>query len=290
MTGYGEAQTESDGLRIAVEVRTINNRYFKLTVRCSDGYSTLEPDIDAVVRTQIKRGSVQVSLRIDRQPSPEDYQLNVVALESYRSQLTELYQRWLMPGHVHPEWLLSLPGVVGDQGPRQPDLTQVWPVIKTTLHQAMVNLERMRRDEGLAMAAALRDNCQTILAELEEIRLRGPTVVDRYRTRLEERLRRTLDELQVGLAPADITRELAIFCDRCDISEEVVRLASHVDQFLNTLQSPEPSGRKLEFLSQEMFREANTIGSKSNDVEIAQRIIEVKTAIERIRELIQNVE
>ena len=133
-------------------------------------------------------------------------------------------------------------------------------------------------------------NCRTAAASLDQIERRAPLVVEEYRGRLFERLKRTLAEVDVTLDPAEVIKEVSLFADRSDISEEIVRLRSHLEQFLASMELPESSGRKLDFLTQEMFREANTIGSKANDVEIARHVIEIKTAVERIREMIQNIE
>src|SRR5262249_48007238 len=138
--------------------------------------------------------------------------------------------------------------------------------------------------------ADLTANCRAIAAELKQIAVRAPSVIDAYRVRLEERVRSALEEHQLALNPADLVREVAIFAERSDISEEIVRLESHLQQFDKFMASSESAGRKLEFLTQEMLREVNTIGSKSTDVEIARHVIEIKASIERLREMIQNVE
>ena len=140
------------------------------------------------------------------------------------------------------------------------------------------------------MSADLLANCRAAASALAEIERRSPLVVESYRARLAERLKRTLAELDVALEPADIIKEVSLFADRSDISEEIVRLRSHCEQFEAIVASPESSGRKLDFLTQEMIREANTIGSKASDVEISRQVIEIKSAVERIREMIQNVE
>ena len=140
------------------------------------------------------------------------------------------------------------------------------------------------------MAADLEANARTAAACLDVIQQRGPLVVVAYRARMEERLRKTLADFQIVLDPADLIKEVSLYGERIDISEEIVRLRSHLEQFQGLLDLPESSGRKLEFLTQEMFREANTIGSKANDVEISRQVIEIKAAVERLREMIQNVE
>ena len=290
MTGFGEAHGQRDGLAVAVEVRTINSRFFKLAVRTGEGYGLLEPQIEAIVRKRIRRGTIQVTVRVDRLRSPEDYRINAQVLDRYRRQLESLYREWDLSGAVSPESLLSLPGVVDEDASRLAAPSTDWPLIGETLEEAMENLARMRAEEGRAMAGDLKANCQAAAASLAQVRRRAPLVADAYRARLEERLKRTLAEYDVVLDVADLVREVSLFAERGDISEEIVRLQSHLDQFDTTMDLPESSGRRIEFLTQEMLRETNTIGSKANDVEIAREVIEIKTAIERIREMVQNIE
>lgn len=291
MTGFGESHAQENGLAVAVEIRTINNRFFKLSVRTSEGYAALEPMVEAVIRQTIHRGTVQANIWVDRRPSPEDYRINVDILERYRQQLLGEMSRW-QSGRQDPplETLLALPGVVDDASAKVTEALDDWPLIERTLNGALGNLTRMRGEEGRAMAADLTANCRAVAASLDQVDRRAPLVVEDYRNRLYERLKKVFSELQVSLDPTDLIKEVGLFADRSDISEEIVRLRSHLDQFATTMAGNESAGRKLDFLTQEMFREANTIGSKANDVEIARHVIEIKTAIERIREMIQNVE
>ncbi len=289
MTGFGEAHSQQDGLAVAVEVRAINSRFFKLSVRATEGYGSLEPHIEEIARQSIRRGTVQVNLRVDRLRSCQDFQINSEVLSGYRDQLQKLYCKWNESATVSLEALLPLPGVVNDHSILfSPE--DDWPAICLVLQAALRNLAQMRVREGQAMADDLSANCRAVAAGLDEIQRRSPLVLDAYRARLEERLSKVLAEHQVTLDPADVIREVCLYADRGDISEEIVRLKSHLDQFDAIVQLPESAGRKLEFLTQELFREANTIGSKSSDVEIAKQVIEIKTAIERIREMIQNIE
>jgi uncharacterized protein (TIGR00255 family) len=290
MTGFGEAHSQQDGLAVTVEIRTINNRFFKLTVRTTEGYASLEPLVEAALRGAVHRGTIQVNVRVERKRSPEDFKINADVLDRYRRQLESLRQDWVVDRAVPLEALLPLPGVVDDASGSAVDATADWPVIERTVQVALENLGRMRKEEGRAMAADLAANCRMAAASLAQIERRTPLVAEEYRNRLLERLKKTLTELQVALDPADLIKEVALFADRSDISEEIVRLRSHLEQFQATMELPESSGRKLDFLTQEMFREANTIGSKANDVEIARHVIEIKTGIERIREMIQNIE
>ena len=148
----------------------------------------------------------------------------------------------------------------------------------------------MRQIEGASAARDLLDNCNEIQRFLSLIEVRAPHVSRGYSTRLTERISQLLEKHEATISPSDIVREVGIFADKCDISEEVVRLQTHIDQFAEIINSGQGDGRKLEFLSQEMLRETNTIGSKANDSEIAQNVVEIKTAIDRIREMTQNVE
>ena len=291
MTGFGEAHCQQDGLAVAVEIRTINNRFFKLTVRAGEGYAALDTLVESVVRESIHRGTIQVNIRVDRRFSPDDYRINVNVLERYRQQLVDLSGKW-QSKRVEPslEALLPLPGVIDDASGQAVDAAADWPAIETALKAALESLGRMRTDEGRAMAADLTANCRSVAQSLDQIECRAPLVVEDYRNRLFDRLKRTLADFGAHLEPSDVIREVGLFTDRSDISEEIVRLRSHLDQFQETMELPESSGRKLDFLTQEMFRETNTIGSKANDVEIARHVIEIKTAVERIREMIQNIE
>ncbi len=292
MTGFGESHCRRDGFSVAIEIRAINNRFLKLTVRTSEGYAALEPLVEAAVRQAVHRGTIQVNVRVDRRRLPEDYKINVDVLEQYHGQLRSLMKKWDSGNTNDPpfEALLPLPGVVNDTFDNASDAGTDWPLIEPTLREALEDLGRMRAEEGRAMATDLEANCRTAAESLDRVEQRAPLVVEDYRNRLHERLQRVLAEYKVTLEPADLIKEVSLFADRGDISEEIVRLRSHLQQFRSTMELTESSGRKLDFLTQEMFREANTIGSKANDVEIAQEVIEIKTAVERIREMIQNIE
>ncbi len=290
MTGFGEAHRKDSQLSVSIEARTINSRYFKLVIRCSDSYGTLEPQIESLVRQHVKRGTIQVTLRVDRARASDDYRVNAAVLGGYRDQLEELRKRWKLPDPIGLEALLTLPGAISETAGAELDAAADWPIVSETLSAAMQNMDAMRAEEGRAMAADLAVNVATIARELDAIEVLAPQVGESYRGRLTERLTKTLAEYQVTLEPGDLIREISIFAERSDISEEIVRLRSHLEQFSSTLDLAESSGRKLEFLTQEMSRETNTIGSKANDVQISRHVIEIKAAIERIREMIQNVE
>jgi len=290
MTGFGEARSHTDSLTVAVEVRCINSRYVKISTRMTEGFAVLEARVESAVRKRVRRGTIQVNVRVDRLHAPDDYRVNAEVLKAYRSQLEAVARLLGSEETVRLESLLMLPGVVSEDADHDADAEQHWPAIEQTLSTALTQLDRMRSEEGRAMAADLRANCLAASASLAEVERRAPLVIENYRERLRERLSKSLAGHGVSIDVSELLREVSLFADRSDISEEMVRLRSHLEQFLATMEEPASAGRMLEFLTQEMVRESNTIGSKANDVEIARYVIEIKTAIERIREMIQNVE
>jgi uncharacterized protein (TIGR00255 family) len=287
MTGFGEARLQDERWSVSVEVRTVNNRHLKLSAKISEPYGALEPELERLVRETIRRGSVQLTLRVERPRRAEDYRLNLVALASYRDQLKELQ------GHGVPidySGLLGLPGVVEERKPPSDDPHDDWPALAAVVNEALGRLQAARAEEGRVMAEELLEHGRAIVDQLSRIADRGPEVVGSYQKRLAERVQAMVQAHGVAIEPKDLIREVAIFAERADISEEIVRLRAHLDQYVNVIGEPESSGRKLEFVVQEMGRETNTIGSKANDVEISRSVVEIKGLLERIREMIQNVE
>jgi uncharacterized protein (TIGR00255 family) len=292
MTGYGEASYSSDVLQLAIELRAVNNRYLKVTLRAVEPYNLLEAEVEKVVRRSVKRGTLQVHLRCTRRLAAQDYQINAVALRSYVEQLRGVCRELALPGAEQAllTQALALPGVVPEPASASLSLDEEWPILERTLEQALTKLQAMRLEEGRAMAQELLQLRDQIGRHLGAIRARMPQVAETYRDRALERVRTLLREVDVAVDAKDLIKEVAVFAERADVSEEVVRLASHLEQFQEVLDEPESAGRKLEFLTQEMFRETNTIGSKASDVEISRHVVEIKGTLEKIRELVQNVE
>ncbi len=290
MTGFGDAREERAEFSIAVEVRTINSRYLKLNLRTTDGYGAFDSRIESIAREFVKRGTVNLNLRIGHRAGTDDYRIDPQVLNRYVDQLQEIARQRDLPEEVRLEPLSQLPGVIIDSGALAHDLDQVWGFVSPVVRKALENLTQMRTTEGEALAADLRDQCSTVASCLEFIETRKTTVAEDYRLRLHDRVNEALTSLKVTVEPADLVREVCLFADRADISEETVRLRSHLEQFEKTMQLAESAGRKLEFICQEMGRETNTIGSKANDAEISQQVVEIKTSLERIREQIQNVQ
>jgi uncharacterized protein (TIGR00255 family) len=292
MTGYGEARFHSDKLSVSIELRALNNRYLKVSLRATDPYHLLEPEFERIIRRTVRRGTLQIHLRLERQAAVQDYRINVIALRSYYEQLRAAADQLGLRDQCETlvSQVLALPGVVPEPGQSAAHLHDDWPVLEKVLGQALDMLQTMRQEEGRAMAQELLAHRDSIAGQLGKIRLRAPQVSVLFRDRLLERVRALLGELDVKMDRNDLIKEVSIFAERSDIAEEVVRLASHLDQFQSMVNEPESAGRKLEFLTQEMFREANTIGSKASDVEISRDVVEIKGTLEKIRELVQNVE
>jgi uncharacterized protein (TIGR00255 family) len=227
---------------------------------------------------------------LDRAQNRDDFLLDLGVLENYYRQVATLCRRVHEMNEINVSSMLALPGVVVERARDNRDLQEDWSIIETTLHEALESLRRMREEEGKAMAADMLENCREVARDINRIEVRVPLVAEAYRERLAERLKAVLTEFGVAIQPVDLIREVAIFAERCDVSEEIVRLRSHIEQFVSLVKNEQSSGRRLDFLTQEMFREANTVGSKSNDVEISQRVVDLKAIVERLREMVQNVE
>jgi uncharacterized protein (TIGR00255 family) len=288
MTGFGEARHQDPRWTILVEVRTVNNRHFKVTSRISETHAMMEPALEQLIREKVRRGTVQVNLRIDRPRRSDDYRVNVVTLVSYRDQIQSL--RGFDHGSIDLAQLLALPGVVEESRAEDQVPDPDWPEVATVVSAALARLDDVRAQEGRAMAAELISLCRAIDLQLSSIARRGPQIVESIQKRISERIQALLHDAGLTVSPNDLAREIAILADRSDISEEIVRLRAHLAQFEAVICGAESSGRKLEFVAQEMGREINTIGSKANDVEISRSVVEVKALLEKIRELVQNVE
>lgn len=291
MTGFGVAQRESTELQCAVEVRSVNNRYLKIATRLPDSHSALEREVEKTVRDKLRRGTVSLNIRTVRHAPLACYRINQTVALAYLDQLRALVGDGSavandpgLLGHV-----LELPGVV-EEPVEAADVGADWPLIRECVVAALDDMERMRRDEGAAMQRELLSGCRRMDELLARVDGLASGVVARYHDRLLERIASLLDERGVVIRADDLVREVAIFAERADVAEEVTRLKSHVVQFQETMEEPVSQGRKLDFLSQEMYRESNTLGSKASDVEVARIAVDLKTQVERIREIIQNVE
>ncbi len=284
MTGHGQSQLVTNGMTIWAEVRSVNNRFLKVTISSTDRLAELEANIRQMVQEHVRRGTVHVNLEIQREASGDSLRINTDLLQTLHRELTAIDPQ------ASADSLVALPGVVESAASHRVDCDALWQDVRPAIQSALEQLQAMRRDEGQSMAADLQDNCRQIRQQLGVVQSQAPEVARSYARRLTERINQMLAGHEVNVSESDVIREVGVFADRCDISEEIVRLQAHIEQFEASIESGQSDGRKLEFLTQEMLRETNTIGSKANDGQISRAVVEIKTAIERIREMIQNIE
>jgi uncharacterized protein (TIGR00255 family) len=289
MTGIGEARVENDRLAVSVELRSVNNRHLKVSLRGPEAYLSLEHDIEKIVRSRVSRGTINVNLRVDRLQGDAGYTIRQGVLTDYVAQLRTLASELHLapPGDLAS--LLALPGVVVE-GSATALTPEDGEIISTAVHAALDRLHEFRVREGDAMARELSQLCDALESSMTAVAARAPLVVQEYRARLQSRISDILREASLSVSDVDLVREVGLFADRSDINEELTRLRSHIDQFRSLIAVGESAGRTMEFLCQELNREVNTIGSKANDVEIARSVVDGKGSIERIREIVQNVE
>jgi uncharacterized protein (TIGR00255 family) len=293
MTGFGSATLRRDNISVSVEIKAVNNRYLKISLRTADGYASLEPEIENLLRETLRRGTITAHVRIIRQSDTSEYAIDESVLSQYVVQLRELNAKLGIETQIVPSQLLTLPGVVKEAIEPEDKTGTVVPVLEEAVILAINELQTMRRKEGDSMMVDLRENIHQLVESIAQIEQFVPRVAEQYRAKLMERVGRVMTEQNLTLDPADLIREVALFADRSDISEEIVRFRSHLTQFDSVIAETNPKdgcGRRLDFLTQEMFREVNTIGAKANDSDITKIVVELKAVIERIREMVQNIE
>ncbi len=289
MTGQGEASVQQDGVHVHAELRSVNNRYLKIVPKLSDVISRIESELDGILRKHLKRGSLQVTVRVALPSKDSSYSINSIALRSYLQQALHVAKDFPSLTCSVGDFM-ALPGVIETSEVACSEDDPVIGLAISAIELAASQLNTMRRREGDSMASQLRQSIELLERITSNIESRAPKVIEDYRSRLEARVQKAINDLKVEFQPSDILREVLLFADKSDIREEIVRLKSHFQQFLHAIEENESQGRKLDFLIQELFRETNTIGSKGNDSFISQSIVEMKTVIEQMRELVQNVE
>lgn len=289
MTGCGEGVATNGGSTCRIELRGVNNKHFKLSLRSRDAVALLEPRIEAAIRERVRRGTVHAVVELTGTAASPARRLDKAQLAAYLDDLTDFCATHDLPLPRAADGLLGLPGVLLDEQADTAAAERLWPLVAEALDTALDRFDRMRGTEGSALAADMRGGCGEIARLCQVIEARVPEVVTAHRDRLRDRVGRLLADRTASVAESDLAREVALLADRTDVAEELVRLASHVKQFDHLLDEVSP-GRALDFLAQEMAREANTIASKSLDVSIAHAVVEIKTRIERLREQAQNVE
>jgi len=289
MTGFGSASGQVDGIAYAVEVRSVNNRYFKAVMKLPEFWSKADVEIEQVLRRQLTRGSVTATVRMRIPEDKKASRVNLAALTSYLEQLRGLDSRGDSSLRIDLAGIMQLPGVC-EPPPLEEVLEATRDALMKLVEQAVDALVAMRQREGAVLRGDLLANVSVVQEQLAVVALRAPLVVRDYHARLAARVAELMNAGSLPLDTEQLTREVAVLAERCDVAEEISRLGAHATQFREAVDSPEPAGRKLDFIAQEMLREANTIGSKSNDAEIARAVVEIKTAIDRIKEQAANAE
>ncbi len=288
MTGYGRSVQTLSGREFTVEIRSVNNRYLDCTVKLPRAFSFAEDSVKQAVKQAVQRGKVDVFITVNSQ-SAEDVQvsLNKPVLEGYLKAMKTMVAEYGVADDLSASVLSRLPEVFVVEKP-QADEAQLKADLLTVVQDALDSYNRMRAVEGAALEADLRSRGDTILALVAQVEQASPQTVAEYRRRLAEKMQEILENK--SLDESRILTEAAIFADKVAVDEETVRLRSHLEQMNQMLTQGGALGRKLDFLIQEMNREANTTGSKCTDVKIARIVVDIKAELEKIREQTQNLE
>ena len=289
MTGCGEGMASADGSSCRVELRSVNNRAFKFSLRAREGLVGLESRAEAVVRRRVRRGTIHMGLDLAGPAAVAPRRIDHVQLAAYLDALEVFCAGHDLTVPRSVDALLGLPGVTCEAVADAVALEAAWPLVAEALERALDALDRMRRAEGQSLADDMLGACGEIGRLVAAIRERVPQAVVRHRERLQDRVAALVVERGVTLTESDFAREVALVADRTDITEELVRLESHLAQFRSLL-AEESTGRQLDCLAQEFAREAHTVAAKSADVGIAHAVVEVKTLVDRLREQVQNLE
>jgi uncharacterized protein (TIGR00255 family) len=288
MTGYGRAESERNGAKITVEINSVNRRQSDIVINLPRELSGFEPRVRQTVSDRITRGRTNVVVGYERTTNAaRNLVLDNALARSYHESMRALQDELRVTGEITIGMILGAPGVLrfAEEGIAPND---TWKTLEDALRNALDDLLKMRSREGKHLAKDLIHRLKIVRQELKEVRKMHPAVAEKYRATLLERLQKA----GVDLAPNDerLLKEIAFFADRSDVSEELTRLESHLAQFAQQLRREEPVGRTLEFITQEISRELNTLGAKAGDAEISRHVVACKSEVEKIREQIQNLE
>lgn len=287
MTGYGRGQAAVEGLEVTVEIKSVNHRYFDFSIRTSRGYSFIEDKMKAYVQQRASRGKIDVFVTINSKTAVPDIEVNEEFAGKYVAALKKLAELYDLRDDISVN-SVSRNSDVFIMTASEQDEEQIWQTVRAATDVALDSFVAMREAEGEKLAADVNNRLEFIKQKVEFIEKRSPETLKLYRERLEQKMRELLEERTVD--EARLLTETAIFADKIAVDEETVRLRSHMSQLAKMLNSNEAIGRKIDFTVQEMNRETNTIGSKAQDIEIANTVVDIKAEIEKIREQIQNIE
>ena len=288
MTGFGRAKYSEGGLNITVEFKSVNHRYFEFASRLPKGYMFLDEKLKSFCQQNISRGKVEAAVIIeDNSEGAASVELNTAYAGAYLAAVKDMSRRYGIKNDVKMSSLVANPELFTVKKQALSEETVTVAVLKTA-EEAMQSFISMREAEGKRLKNDVKSRTDFILEKVAFVDERSPETVKAYREKLEQKIKELIGDVQVD--EQRLLTETAIFADKVAVAEETVRLKSHIKQFCSLLDSDEPIGRKLDFIVQEMNREANTIGSKAQDIEIAHTVVDIKSEIEKIREQIQNIE
>ncbi len=289
MTGYGRGESNDELRNFLIEIKSVNHRYNDIIIRMPKKLSSFEEKIRKFIKDSVKRGRIEVYITLDESKN-EDIVIkpNLNIVQQYYNSLKEIKENFNLKDEISISQLTRFPDIFRIEN-REEEEDVIWQSLSLALRQALSSLIEMRKAEGLKLAEDIKSRSLKIYEIVKEIELWTPIIVKEYRAKLLERVRE-LTEDTIDIDEDRIALEVSIYADKSNITEEIVRLFSHLDQ-LNTITSESGAvGRKLDFLIQEMNREINTIGSKSSDINISSMVIEIKSELEKIREQVQNIE
>jgi len=288
MTGFGRGEGDTTLGKVVVESRSVNHRYCDINIKLPKRLTLFENRIKEIIRSQVSRGRIDVSLRLDTL-GEEKVQLSVDLdlAEQYYRVLYDLKERLQLKDEITLNLLAGAKDLITTKE-ELGDIEPYWQEVLPVLRQSLKNMDDMKRLEGESLTKDLQQRLGHITEELQMIKQQFPLRLRAFLTRLQDRLRSLLEGMETD--PSRFQQEVAFLAERTDITEEIVRAESHLVQFRSFLEENEPVGRKMDFLLQEIHREVNTVSAKANDAEISQRVVEIKSELEKIREQVQNVE
>jgi uncharacterized protein (TIGR00255 family) len=290
MTGYGESRASGDGFELTIEIKSVNNRFLKISSKLSEEILFLQNELEEEIRRLIDRGSIFLIVLFRATRFSDLYEIDEEVLGKYLSRLRKLRKRFGKDHEIGLRDLLLLPGVVRSDEKFRLGKETVLPAAIEGVRKATRAMVAMREREGRNLGREFRTRGKGIRKVLEKVAACAPQSIEDYRRRLSERINRILVGHDVAVPPQDLLKEVAIMAERSDITEEIDRMGSHLDQFEECLGAEGPVGRKLEFLVQEMFRESNTMGSKSISAEMSRHLVEMKAEVDRLKEQVLNLE
>jgi len=287
MTGYGRGTATFEGRQISVELSSVNRKQAEISLSLPRALLELEPRMRDEINAHISRGRLTVAVGLHAKEGKRGGAINVAAAKEYREELKALRKALKLEGEITLDQVLRGPGVVDSENV-EIAVETAWPALRKALKAALEQFVKMRKVEGEALAEDLRRRTLAIQKNVKTIGVLAPKVMEHHRGSLLERAAKA--GLEIEASDERLLKEIVFFADRSDISEELTRLRSHLDQFFGQLGKDEPIGRTLDFLLQEMFRETNTIGNKANFLAISQIVVGMKTELEKLREQVQNIE